>query len=137
MTGQLPYPTPRLPDDPVAVERRMWLFDELHRTCAGLVDAIARRLPEPDRERVRTGLHVGEWLFLLDDLCAALIQERIAVTPAERDRLAAAMVLAGSDPDTGAARPRRHPRRAGDRRRVTGETARRDRHEGIGRPASS
>jgi hypothetical protein len=100
VTGPLPYPTPHHPRDEAAVEQRMRELDELHRLCAGLVEALAPRLPPPDADRVRTGLLVGEWLFLLDDLCAALIQDRIAVTAAERDRLAAAMVLAGSDPDT-------------------------------------
>ena len=104
MTGSLPYPAPHHPGDPEAVEQRMREIDELHRLCAGLVEALAPRLPLADADRVRTGLLVGEWLFLLDDLCAALIQDRIAVTAAERDRLAAAMALAGSDPDTPALR---------------------------------
>jgi hypothetical protein len=99
VTGRPPS-TSHLPSDQVVREQRIREIDELHRLCTGLVDAIAARLPGPDRDRVRIGLHVGEWLFLLDDLCAALIQERILVTAAERDQLAAAMVLAGSDPDT-------------------------------------
>jgi hypothetical protein len=100
VTGPLPYPTPHHPGDPAAVAQRMREIDELHRLCTGLVDALAPRLPPLDGDRVRTGLLVGEWLFLLDDLCAALVQDRIAVTAAERDRLGAAMALAGSDPDT-------------------------------------
>ena len=78
----------------------MWELGELHRLCTGLVDALAPRLPALDADRLRTDLLVGEWLFLLDDLCAALLQDRIPVTAAERDLVAAAMNLAGSDPDT-------------------------------------
>jgi len=75
-------------------------INQLHELCTGLVDTIGPRLPEPDRHRLRTGLDVGEWMPLLDDLCAALVQDRIPVTAGERDQLVAALDLLGAGDDT-------------------------------------
>lgn len=75
-------------------------IDRLHGHCTRLVDALSPRLPGPDRERVRTGLAVGEWLYVLEDLCAALYQDRIPITPDEHALLVVALDLLGAGDDT-------------------------------------
>lgn len=90
------YPTPGYGPGAEALARYRAEINQLHELCSGLVDAIGPRLPEPDRHRLRTGLDVGEWMALLDDLCAALVQDRIPVTTRERDQLVAALDLLGA-----------------------------------------
>ena len=75
-------------------------INRIHEHCTSLVDALAPHLPEPDRQRVRTGLDVSERLYLLEDLCAALHQDRIPITPDEHTLLVAALDLLGAGDDT-------------------------------------
>ena len=91
----LPF-TPGYGPGPAWLARYRAEIEQLHDLCTRLVEALAPRLPEPDRRRVRTGLAVGEWLPLLDDLLAALHQDRIPITPGEHDLLVSALDLLGA-----------------------------------------
>lgn len=90
------FPTPHYGPTP----QKRAEINRIHEHCTRLVEALVRRLPEPDRQRIRTGLAVGERLFLLDDLCAALHQDRIPVTPDEHDLLVTTLDLLGAGDDT-------------------------------------
>jgi hypothetical protein len=90
------YPTPGYGPGAESLAKYRAEINQLHELCTALVDTIGPRLPEPDRHRLRTGLDVGEWMPLLDDLCAALVQDAIPVTAQERDQLVAALDLLGA-----------------------------------------
>jgi hypothetical protein len=75
-------------------------INDLHTHCTRLTDALAPRLPDLDERRVRTGLAVGEWLYLLDDLCAALAADHIPITATEHALLTTALDRLGAGDDT-------------------------------------
>lgn len=90
------HPTPRRGPGP---DERAEIV-ALHGRCSDLVDRLAPRLPEPDARRVRAALRAGEWLYLLNDLCAALVDDHVPITAEERALLAAAIDLVGLGDDT-------------------------------------
>ncbi len=60
---------------------------ELVPSTARLPDVFADRVPESEREGLRSMAEGGEWGELLDLLVAILLQTRAKVSPAERDLL--------------------------------------------------
>ena len=60
---------------------------ELRDRSAGLLDRLADRLPAAELSQLRRYNAVGEWGLLVDELTAALVQDRIAIRPSERDAL--------------------------------------------------
>lgn len=61
------------------------LLDRIH----ALPERYATRLPADVLESLRTFDSVGEWGELVSELTACLAQDRIPITPAERDDLVA------------------------------------------------
>lgn len=95
-----PYPTPHSGPSPDKHAADRAELVALHGHCTVLVDRIAPRLSDSDQRRVRTTLHAGEWLYLLNDLCAALLDDHIPLTPDEHTHLTAAIDLVGLGDDT-------------------------------------
>ncbi len=85
--------------DDAARARRSARIAELRRLSGELVDRLADRLAPATLDDSRTLLSVGEWVHLLDNLCAALVKRQIAITVEERDVLAAALEVLGSGYD--------------------------------------
>ena len=60
----------------------------LHEESRALLESVTDRL-EPERvDRYRSLSDVGEWVELVESVCATLVKRRIPVTAEERDALA-------------------------------------------------
>jgi hypothetical protein len=65
----------------------------LHNDSRALLESLADRLPEKELAQLRTWSKVGESALLVNNLCSDLIEDKIPVTSAERDALAAVLAL--------------------------------------------
>ena len=63
----------------------------LARESRALLEALADRLPPQHLEHYRSYSAAGEWVLLVNGLCGSLVRERIPITPAERDAVAAVL----------------------------------------------
>lgn len=68
-------------------------LNKLHKESRALLESVADRLPPERAEEFRTLSDVGEWLELVEGLCASLVKRQIPVTPRERDALAAVLAM--------------------------------------------
>jgi hypothetical protein len=68
-------------------------LNKLHQESRALLESLADRLPAERIEWLRTYSDVGEWLFLVDGLCASLVKRQIPITPNERDALASVLTI--------------------------------------------
>lgn len=69
--------------------------DELDQRTVQLAATFADRLDPKDAADVAEYADVGEWGEAIDLVIACLTQDRIPVTPAERDELAALLTAMG------------------------------------------
>ena len=60
---------------------------ELRDKSAALLDHLADRLPAAELSQLRRFNAVGEWASLVNELAATLVQDKVAVSPSERDAL--------------------------------------------------
>jgi hypothetical protein len=60
---------------------------ELRDKSGALLDRLADRLAAAELAQLRRFNAVGEWGPLVDELTAALVQDKIALRPSERDAL--------------------------------------------------
>lgn len=65
----------------------------LHHESRALLETVADRLSAQELEESRSLSDAGEWGELVNGLCAHLVREQAAVTPAERDGLASVLGL--------------------------------------------
>lgn len=66
---------------------------KLHKDSRDLLERLAARLAPEKVTHYRTLSDVGEWIELVDLMCATLVKGRIPVTPQERDSLAALLAM--------------------------------------------
>jgi hypothetical protein len=67
-------------------EQRLRLL-ELRGMCETILDRFGERLPAADFKQLRTFYSVGEWPLLADNLAAALMQDQIPVSSADKEAL--------------------------------------------------
>lgn len=68
-------------------------LNQLHRESRALLESVADRLPSDRLREYRSFSDVGEWLLLVDSMCASLVKRQIPVTSGERDALRAVLTL--------------------------------------------
>jgi hypothetical protein len=66
---------------------------KLHLESRALLDSVADRLPAERVQHLRTLSDVGEWMHLVNGICASLVMDQILITPDERDALATVLTI--------------------------------------------
>ncbi|WP_019931246.1 hypothetical protein [Nocardia sp. BMG111209] len=72
---------------------------KLHNDSRALLERFADRLPADTLATYRTFSDVGEWGELIDNLCASFVVDRIPMTAAERDSVAALLAMFPTPPE--------------------------------------